>query len=250
LNGWRVVEGGNRAFYRNGVRVGRGQAGANGQYLARNLVTPYGTFDFMFNNQGHLLVGLRSHQNAWHYFCSISGVRQRSNITGWWTLPTGHLRFLILNGTYISNGLRRVSWHDGTRLIYADYLFDVNGFLITNFDFNIEGGLSVHSFFGNWWVMSTSGFNVIGGFHAANGGGWFSPRPGALRYLTIMGDYRRGVATVVGGRVTIPNNTFNTAWATIGGNQFLFCTRGYLQFGGVYMNGVRVAFINANGVRT
>ena len=249
-SGWYPVEGGNLAFYHNGVRVGLG-SGIHG-YFARDLQTPYGIADFFFSNEGHLVRGLVSYGGAWHYFDTTHGTRHFSGVSGWWGwgLAPGQLRYLHANGTLAINQLITITWncnYGGPS--EAKYLFDANGFLITNFDFNLAGGLSVHSAFGEWHVVATHSFNRIGNFNEANGGGWLQPRPGVLRYLVADGTYRTGLATVVNGRTTIPANSLDDVWTTISGQEFLFCVDGYLQFGWVYANGDRVAYIGTNGVR-
>jgi len=251
LNGWHVVDG-HIVFYRNGVRVGQGQAGPNGKYFAQGLVTPFVTADFLFNNQGHLLTGLRSYGNQWHYFHTAHGTRLLSGISGWWgwQLAPGELRYLHANGTWAADELITITWnctYGGPS--QAKYLFDTNGFLVTDFQYNLPGGLSVHSAFGEWHVMATHSFNRVGNFHEANGGGWFQPRPGVLRYLLSNGTYVTGPATVVNGRATVPAYLFGNAWTIINGHEFLFCVDGYLQFGWVYVDGHRVAYIGTNGIR-
>ena len=246
LNGWHVI-GGNVVFYRNGVRVGLG-SGPNG-YFARNLLPG---IDFFFNNQGHLVRGLVSYGGEWHYFDSTHGTRHFSGVSGWWGwgLAPGQLRYLHANGTWAVNELVTITWicnYGGPS--EARYLFDANGFLVTNFDFNLAGGLSVHSAFGEWHVMATHSFNRVGNFNVSNGGGWLQSRPGMLRYLVADGTYITGPATVVDGRTTIPADRLNDAWTVMSGNHFLFCVDGYLQFGWVYVNGNRVAYIGVNGVR-
>ena len=251
LNGWNIVDG-HIVFYRNGVRVGQGQAGPSGKYFAQGLVTPFVTADFLFNNQGHLLTGLRSYGNQWHYFHTTHGTRLLSGISGWWgwQLAPGELRYLHANGTWAADELITIIWnctYGGPS--QARYLFDTNGFLVTDFQYNLPGGLSVHSAFGEWHVMATHSFNRVGNFHEANGGGWFQPRPGVLRYLLSNGTYVTGPATVVNGRATVPAYLFGNAWTIINGHEFLFCVDGYLQFGWVYVDGHRVAYIGTNGIR-
>ena len=250
LNGWHQVEGGNLAFYQNGVRVGLG-SGING-YFAADLQTPHGIADFFFNNQGHLVRGLVSYGGAWHYFDTIHGTRHFSGVSGWWGwgLAPGQLRYLNADGTWAANELKTIIWNcNYGGLTQASYLFDANGFLVTDFEFDLAGGLSVHSAFGEWHVMATHSFNRVGNFNIANGGGWLQPRPGVLRYLFADGTYLTGPATVVNGQTTIPANQLESVWTIMAGHEFLFCVDGYLQFGWVYMNGNRVAYIGANGIR-
>jgi len=251
-NGWYLSDG-NMVFYQNGVRVGQDQAGPNGKYFAQNLVTPYGTADFLFDNQGHLLTGLRSYGNEWHYFHTTHGSRLLSGISDWWgwQLAPGQLRYLHADGTWAADELITITWDcNYGGLSQAMYLFDGAGFVVTDFDFDLGNGLSVYSAFGEWHVMATYSFNRVANFNVANGGGWIQPSPGVLRYLLPDGTYVTGPAVVVNGRTTIPAHLFDTAWTTISGHEFLFCVNGYLQFGWVYVDGVRVAFINASGVRT
>lgn len=252
FTGWAVVEGGNRAFYQNGVRVGQGQAGPDGLFFAQGLVTPFGTADFLFNNQGHLLTGLWSYGNQWHYFDSAHGTRLLSGVSGWWgwELPPGQLYFLYPNGTRAENELATLSWvcsYGGPT--QASYLFDADGFLVTEFEYDLAAGLSVHSAFGEWHVMATHSFNRVANFHEANGGGWLQPWPGALRYLVVDGTLLTGPATIVDGQTTIPAGQLESAWTILYGNEFLFSVDGYLQFGWVYADGVPVAYIGANGIR-
>jgi len=279
-NGWTLVEGGNLAFYQNGVRVGQG-SGPNGHF-ALALQTQYGTADFFFTNEGHLVRGLVSYGGAWHYFDSTHGTRLLSGaaVTGWWNwgLAPGQLRFLYADGTRAENELVTITWdcnYGGPS--EAVYLFDTNGLLVTEFDFDLGDGLSVHSAFGEWHVMATHSFNRVANFNVANGGGWIQPRPGVLRYLVADGTYVTGPATVENGRVNVPANEFEDAFSNVPGIEgvfhcpahpacicdpadpaddcfyfdldFLFCEDGYLQFGWVYVNDIRVAYIGANGVR-
>ena len=251
LNGWHLIDG-NLVFYRNGVRVGQGQAGSSGKHFAQNLITPGGIGDFLFNNQGHLLTGLRSYGGEWHYFHTTHGTRLLSAVSGWWgwQLAPGQLRYLHADGTWAEDELITITWdcnYGGPS--QAGYLFDADGFLVTDFDFDLAGGLSVHSAFGEWHVMATHSFNRIGNFNEANGGGWIQPRPGTLRYLIEDGTYVAGPASVVGGRVTVPADRITDAWTVISGNEFLFCEDGYLQFGWVYVDGHRVAYIDGSGIR-
>jgi len=251
LNGWRLIDN-NLVFYRNGIRVGQGQAGPSGQYLAQNLITPGGAGDFLFNNQGHLLTGLRSYGGEWHYFHTTHGTRLLSAVSGWWgwQLAPGQLRYLHADGTWAEDELITITWdcnYGGPS--QAGYLFDADGFLVTDFDFDVAGGFSVHAAFGQWHVMATHSFNRVGNFNAANGGGWIQPRPGVLRYLVDDGTYVTGPATLVDGRVTVPADRVTDAWTTVNGNEFLFDEDGYLQFGWVYVDGHRVAYIDGSGIR-
>ena len=251
-NGWYLSDG-NMVFYREGFRVGQDQAGSNGKYFAQNLVTPYGTADFLFDNQGYLLTGLRSYGGEWHYFHTTHGSRLLSGVNDWWgwQLAPGQLRYLHADGTWAEDELMTITWDcNYGGLSQAMYLFDGSGFVVTDFDFDLGNGLSVYSAFGEWHVMATYSFNRIANFNVANGGGWIQPNPGVLRYLLPDGTYVTGPAVVVNGHTTIPAHLFDTAWTTISGHEFLFCVNGYLQFGWVYVDGVRVAFINASGVRT
>jgi len=217
-NGWAVVEGGNLAFYQNGVRVGQG-SGPNGHF-ALALVTPYGTADFFFNNEGHLVRGLVSYGGAWHYFDSTHGTRLLSAIEGgWWGWGLeGRLFFLHADGTKAVDEMLTVEWicnyGDGS-LSVATYLFDADGFLITDFDFDLAGGLSVHSAFGEWHVMATNSFNRVANFNDNNGGGWLQTSPGNLRYLVEDGTYLTGPAVVVNGQTIIPEGVLNDAFTTV-----------------------------------
>ena len=245
LSGWHHVEGG-IAYYRNGVRVGLGSG--QGGYFARNLLPG---LDFFFNNEGINQRGLISYGNAWHYFDSIYGNRLMSGFDSWWVHPSGRFSFLHLDGTKPRNGAITINWDCPHGPGEAAYLFDADGFLITDFDFDIANGYSVHSAFGEWHIMATSFFNRVENFNVANGGaGWFQPQPGVFRYLTDDGLFKTGPAVIVNGRITIPANQLNNAWTIISGHEFLFCVDGYLQFGWVYANGNRVAYIGANGIRT
>jgi len=251
-NGWHL-SGSDLAFYIDGVRVGHGQAGQNGKHFAQGLVTPYGTADFLFNNQGHLLTGLRSYGNQWHYFHTTNGTRLLSGVSGWWSwqLQPGQLRYLHANGTWAEDELITIIWncnYGGPS--QATYLFDADGFLVTDFMFDLAGGLSVHPAFGEWHVMATHSFNRVANFNEVNGGGWFQPRPGYLRYFVDDGTYMTGPATIVNGRITIPVESLDDAWVTINGNDFLFCKDGYLMIDGwVYVGTNRVARIDENGIR-
>ena len=246
---WRYLGNGNIAFYQSGNRVGLG-SGPNGHF-ARNL---FAGQDFFFNNDGILVRGLVNYGNSWHYFCSTHGTRLRSGISNWWRFPSGQLSFLNDDGTRARNGAVSITWDCPYGPGVATYLFDNVGYLITDYDFDLaDGTMSVHSAFGEWHVVATHSFNVIGNFNAANGGGWLQTQPGMLRYLVADGTYVTGPAIVANGRTIIPANQLTNAWnnipSSLYGQDFLFCVDGYLQFGWVYSNGTRVAYITPFGTR-
>jgi len=242
---WDTTHNGH-AFYRNGTRVGRGQVRTGETvYFAANM---FNDADFVFNNDGILVTGLVSYGGDWHFFDEANGARLASGFYTWWRMAPMQYRFLNPDGTYRQGGYEIIIWEypAGTQHT-GHYLFDANGFLIVDYDFDRGGGYSVHSHGGRWHLMSNQFYNIImSGFD-----GWLALPSGNFRYLNGNGTYVTGPATAdANGRVTIPSNMLADAWHVSGGAEFLFDAQGYLQFGWVYSGGVRVAYIDpATGAR-
>ena len=152
------------AFYRNGVRVGRGQVRAGETvYFAANM---YQGADFVFNNHGILVTELVSYGGAWHYFDPDTGSRVAYGFVSWWY--DGGFKFLDANGTKRTGGAETVNWEYpiGSGYTFSGtYLFGDDGYLIIDFDFDLVGGTSVHSTWGpggiRWHQVVTQFYNVI-----------------------------------------------------------------------------------------
>ena len=147
------------AFYRNGTRVGRGQVRAGETvYFAANL---FAGADFVFNNDGILVTELVSYGGAWHYFDPNTGSRVAYGFVSWWY--DGGFKFLDADGTKRTGGVETVNWEypiGSGNTFSGTYLFGDDGYLIIDFDFDLMGGTSVHSVWGQWHQVVTQFYNT------------------------------------------------------------------------------------------